>query len=239
MNYPTSQTEARQLAIDTEKRENARMLQCRCRHGTSCLLLDHRLGWQHSMPLDDCDACWALGGEKSPDAINFREMHALAVIGAVTKVALESPAKPPRQVLVQLTLLHKTISEDRFSAPDIQNGLRAPIHWTTVKNSWEKAGSFLKALGSKVLSRVPTRDRELRQQACFGETLVGTKVSPPCQMLRKDEAGYWCGACGCGNNKLAIIGSEEKKGVGEPSKLDFPHLECPLSKPGFSNGVTL
>ena len=226
-------------AIATARRENARMLECRCRNGSSCLLMDNYLGWQHGMPIDDCDVCWSLGGEHSEEATRFREMHAKAVIGAMTHKALTTPNKPPRAVLVQLTIKHHTISEDRFKAPDIQNGLRAPVAWTVVKSTWEKAGSFLKALASKLVTRVSPEDRDLRQQGCFGETLVGTRVSPPCQMLRKSEEGYWCGACGCGSNKLAILGSVERKGVGEPSKLDYPELECPLQKPGFSNGTTL
>lgn len=236
---PTTPQEMRDLALATDKWEHNRMLECRCRNKGSCLLLDNMLGWNHGMPPEDCDVCLQLGGEHSLEANRFREAHAAAVVGAMTKLSLESPSKPPRDVLVQLTIKHKTISEERFKAPDIQNGLRAAIAWTTVKSSWEKAGSFLKALASRLTSKVSHEDRDLRQQACFGRNLVGTIVSPPCQMLRQSEEGYWCGACGCGDNKLAIIGSLNKRGVDEPSKLDFPALECPLSKPGFSNGKAL
>lgn len=220
-------------------REHARMLQCRCRNNGTCLLMNTRLGWPHGMPIDECDVCWSLGGEKTPEAQQFRELHAAACIGAFTKSALEGTVKPPREILVALTVHHQTIDEERFKAPDIQNAVKAPITWVHVEPTWKKAASFLRAVGSKLLDVLPERDRDKRQQSCFGETLAGERVGPPCQMLREINGNYFCGACGCGENALAILGSAVGKGIGEPSKLSYPHLECPLRKDGFANARVL
>lgn len=232
-------SEARAKADALLVREHARMLECRCRGSGTCALMIRRLGWVHGMPIDDCDVCWSLGGERAEEAELFRAKNAAAVVGAFTRQALDTDEKPPREILVALTVFHRTITEDRFSAPDMQNAVKAPIRWVHVRSSWEKAESFLRAAASKLLAAVSPFDRGLRQQACFGETLDGDRVGPRCQLLKEGVRGFYCGACGCGERKLAIIGTLTKKGVGEPSKLDFPDLQCPLEKEGFSNGRRL
>lgn len=220
-------------------RENERMLECRCRCNGSCILVDGLLGWHHGMPIEDCDTCFGLGGEHSDEAASFRSLHAAAVVGALTNQAMHSPTKPPRGVLVALTVKHRTISEARFAAPDIQASLRAPIGWVSVKPLWERAESLLASLWSKWRTDIDRDTREKRQISCWGTNLVGTPVTLPCHMLREKDGHAYCGACGCGTNPIARLGSTEKKGIGEPTKLDFPKLECPLQKPGFENERTL
>lgn len=221
------------------ERENQRMLECRCRSNGSCILVDGMLGWHHGMPIEDCDTCLGLGGEHSDEAASFRSMHAMAVVGALTRQTLYSSVKPPRGVMVALTVKHRAISEDRFAAPDIQAALRAPIGWVSVKPLWERAESLMSSLWSKWRRVIDRNTREKRQISCWGTDLVGTPVTTACHMLREKDGHFYCGACGCGANPIARLGSVERRGVGEPTKLDFPKLECPLQKPGFANERTL
>jgi len=210
-------------------------LQCRCRNYTGCFLIDDALGCPHLMTPADCETCLALGGEHGEAAQAFRAKICVPIIGHMTRRA-NGPQKPERQVLVALTVKHKTISEERFRAPDIQNALLASVTWATVKNSWEKAASFLKALVSLRPGRkLSIEDRDLREQGCFGMTLGGERIGPPCQMLKEKDGHSWCNACGCGDHRVA----EVKRGRAGFGKLDFPDLECPLRKQGFSNAKPL
>lgn len=115
--------------------------------------------------------------------------------------------------------------------------------WQKVKNTWENADKFLSAIKSRGLvssalnilnvnneggERVSPEILERRKLSCFGDDKL-----PVCNQLRKTEnEEYFCGACGCGKNKLAILNSNEENGY---TKLHYPYLECPLKKPGFSN----
>lgn len=102
--------------------------------------------------------------------------------------------------------------------------------WNAVKSSWVKAEAFFASIKSRGIiattlntggERAPDNIVDLRRQQCFGG----------CVHLKYTlDHKPFCGACGCGSNKLAILASEEGY-----SKLDYPYLECPLKKPGFSN----
>lgn len=115
--------------------------------------------------------------------------------------------------------------------------------WSNVKSTWQKAESFLSAIKSRgVVSttldilnidknkgeRVDDATLALRRLSCFGDN-----TQPKCEYLRTDsDSQVFCGACGCGSNKLAVLTSSEPDGY---TKLHYPQLECPLKKPGFSN----
>lgn len=101
--------------------------------------------------------------------------------------------------------------------------------WKRVRPTWANAVAFGKSLGSKLVRKVDPEQRDLREQSCFGQNLAGEKIGTPCINLKVLPTGKFCGACGCGANKLANL---------EDGKLDFPYLECPLRKPGFSNSFT-
>lgn len=119
--------------------------------------------------------------------------------------------------------------------------VRKPLN--TIRESWEKADSFLTAIVSRGIiasavdvlhvdstagKRVSDEVYEQRRISCFGD---GNNVAP-CPLLKYNEEKPFCGACGCGSNKLAILSPTEEGGY---SKLHYPYLECPLKKPGFSN----
>jgi hypothetical protein len=119
--------------------------------------------------------------------------------------------------------------------------------WKSVAESWGKASQFLNAVNSRGIistaldyanidnsggERVSDDIYKMRYESCFGNE---TNNIPACIFLSKDpDDMFFCGGCGCGSNKLAILTSKEKNGY---SKLHYPHLECPLAKPGFSNHI--
>jgi hypothetical protein len=121
----------------------------------------------------------------------------------------------------------------------------AKLGWIRAVDSWHKASSFISAVKSRgVLStaldyidinkeggaRVSDEIYNLRKDSCFGNK---NKNTAPCEFLKKDtENDFFCGACGCASNKLAVLNAKEENGY---SKLHYPHLQCPLKKPGFSN----
>lgn len=120
--------------------------------------------------------------------------------------------------------------------------LTSKIGWTYAKNSWLKATSLLNSTVSrgvlptfKQLIGIDNSDGNMvdeetynqRKVSCFGDNNI-----PPCSALKKNIKGNWmCGACGCGDNNIAILEEIE----GSYSKLMYPYLECPLKKKGFSN----
>ena len=116
--------------------------------------------------------------------------------------------------------------------------------WSLVKDSWTRAQVFLTAIQSRGLlataldsvnldatqgERVDDVTYALRKRSCFGD-----ETQPPCGQLKHDpDKNPFCGACGCGANKLAILALPDPNAY---TKLHYPQLECPLNKPGFSNG---
>lgn len=71
-----------------------------------------------------------------------------------------------------------------------------------------------------------------RQLSCFGNPEAGISA---CSMVRGQAPKRYCGACGCGARKEAILDVSPDTGH---SKLEFVKLNCPLKRPGFSNEVT-
>ena len=115
--------------------------------------------------------------------------------------------------------------------------------WNKVRETWKKSESFLDSISSRGIiatiadtinidssmgERVSDEIYEQRRVSCFGNS-----EHPPCEELKynKDNNPF-CGSCGCGSNKLAILSPTTEGGY---SKLHYPQLECPLKKPGFSN----
>ncbi len=136
-------------------------------------------------------------------------------------------------------LLIQMLQKDSISREDAQR-----LAWMKAKDSWKRASDWLgqqagkaASLGKSLISEVvgpeiPLPTLQKRHVSCFGKTVEGDYVQPPCQNLTKSEKHrtHYCGGCGCGDTVLTQL---------EPglvaSKLLFPHLECPLKKPGFSN----
>lgn len=68
---------------------------------------------------------------------------------------------------------------------------------------------------------------EERRRSCFGG-----EGEPPCPMLRGEPGRRFCGACGCGARREALLDPDPETGR---SKLEFVKLRCPLKRPGFTN----
>ena len=140
----------------------------------------------------------------------------------------------------------QTIEIDNFEKP-IKEKTQSKLGWGMVAESWHKASQFMDAASSRGListvldytgidnkqgERVSDEIYNLRRDSCFGSVEKDIK---PCQFLSKDvDDMYFCKACGCGTNKLAVLNPTEENGY---SKLHYPNLECPLAKPGFSNHI--
>lgn len=116
--------------------------------------------------------------------------------------------------------INKYVSEN----PRAAEKLNALVGWRETRPSWSKAASWLKSEVSKRVGKISLNVLDQRKQSCFGGV-----SSEACNMLRKHTDGFhYCGSCGCGVR-------EEARLDGKPSKLEYPYLECPLKKPGFSN----
>lgn len=128
------------------------------------------------------------------------------------------------------------------AAPDVVQAKRA---WLKMQNLWAAAESLAAAAqsrgflatGKQALGLSDTAGERVspeifaqRQAACFGA--AGQRS---CVMLRRQGARHWCGACGCGKNKLAWLDGPqgERDYAGVYVKLHYPKLQCPLGRPGF------
>lgn len=221
--YPPHLKEAIQRSVDWAE---TRARQCRCFIAGQCLHVSGYLGWSHKIDQNTCDSCHALGGETSEAAAHLRREAAQGVARFAAKRAMERPSRYQPEVLVQLTIRHRLVPDDRFNAPDFQEAIHSRNEWAKVKPTWQKALSFVRAITSKVTSSLSAEDYEKRLISCHGIKADGTVVGAPCRMRRSRNDQHWCGACGCGETALAEL----------DHKLKYPFLECPLGKEGFSNG---
>lgn len=99
--------------------------------------------------------------------------------------------------------------------------------WSQVVHTWEQADSFVSSMASRGLfnKAVDGETLHLRQTSCG---LV--EGSHRCPLRREGKSGgSYCGACGCGDTKIARLDGEGY------TKLHYPYLICPLGRPGFSN----
>ena len=83
--------------------------------------------------------------------------------------------------------------------------------------SWEKALSFMSAVGSVVTHG------GLTDEATYKTRLESCHACP--EIDRSPDGQEYCGACDCGRWPVARL----------DRKLSFPGLECPLGRAGFAN----
>jgi hypothetical protein len=118
--------------------------------------------------------------------------------------------------------------------------------WAKVLASWSAAFSYGRALGSSTTlkgvktRRVAPERRALRVLSCFGDQAGGVARCPSLAFSPNNQFHY-CNDCECGEReeaRLSGIGSTDERPIldgNEYLKLDFPELECPRKRPGFSN----
>lgn len=116
-----------------------------------------------------------------------------------------------------------------------ENGYSATVERNIEKPSLtSSAVSFAKAKLSKGLNNktVSLDVYYERRKSCFGVDSNDRQVQEACPFLRKSqlfENAHYCGACRCGDKKRALLD------YGEYPKLQYPSLDCPKKRPGFSN----
>lgn len=132
---------------------------------------------------------------------------------------IDSPESTALRARVEDVVLYRIRTD-----PAIANKVKAFSGWQKAQITWKAAGAWLKSKTSRVLGPIPLHVLETRKTSCFGR--VGSEA---CPMLRKHTDGFhYCASCGCGVREDARLD-------GNPSKLEFPYLQCPLGRPGFSN----
>jgi hypothetical protein len=93
-----------------------------------------------------------------------------------------------------------------------------------------KIMSFAMAIASRGINnnKIDLETKKLRYISCYGIDEI-----PNCPNLKKSNSSdfYYCGGCGCGDHPHTWL----QKNNNEYSKLDYPHLTCPLKMPGFNN----
>lgn len=209
---------------------------CRYRnHPHTCALIDAELGWRAGCSPETCAKCKAHGDPDSPEARDFRLSLQKEWVQAVVKnlhIASEEHIKALKQ-----RHLTPVEFEALLANPETAWALAKTKAWAEARPSWDQAVSFGKALLSKGFTgkKVDITIKGKRHVSCFGETLEGTKVQEPCPSLTlsRDGKHHFCNACGCGDKHLTHLEADENG----YSKLDFPHLECPRKRPGFSNAL--
>ena len=218
--------------------EAAREARCPARHNECCTSINKALGWSNALSGDRCDACFALGPE-TPAAAAYRAQQVTLTLS----IYRENPvliASLPHHVRDKLA---SHFPPEEWAAltshPAVQDRLARADRWVPVRPSWEKALAFTRSLASEVTAdmvggTLSSSERNQRNVSCFGLTVKGRRLAEPCDSLAlsRDGAHHYCADCGCGDTILARLDMVPPE---TRSKLDFPYLECPRKRPGFSN----
>jgi hypothetical protein len=233
-----------------------RMQECVYRRPKSCSLIDHELGWQHGISEQTCDECWHsptdhLSGEVRSKVVLTVKGQLLKEDGTVLTGAsmevldalvLKHKAEPYKMLQVAMARWGPEVGKklaDKWSytaklpdVPSIETAVSTPNdRWQTVRESWEQATSFFKSQLSAGLTskKVALTVKNQRHISCTGRNLEGEFVADPCPALAKGKVGLYCNECGCGDRDVARLTGEGY------TKLDYPYLECPRKRAGFSN----
>lgn len=95
---------------------------------------------------------------------------------------------------------------------------------------FKKMVMFAASLASRGFknNKIDEQTKQLRVLSCFGNEDI-----KKCPFLRESKTSnyFYCGKCGCGDNKNTWLIKESD----EYSKLDYPKLHCPIKMPGFTN----
>jgi hypothetical protein len=130
-----------------------------------------------------------------------------------------------RVPMIQVRKDNQMVYVDAANATDAIDGdpLEPSVtSWRSVRNLWAEAQEFLTTIASRVTDDPITPEvLAARRKACFGD-----ETQKKCGKLNEWGGHFYCGACGCGHNPLAILDG----GDGEYTKLHYPKLKCPLKK---------
>lgn len=147
----------------------------------------------------------------------------LGVAKTLCEKCLSGGVDSPTSVALREDAVDRVLATIRDN-PEVAMKVKSFAGWQRTQLSWRAAVNWGKSKASRVLGSVPLKVLEVRRQSCFGKNASGA-----CPMMKKHTDGFhYCGACGCGVR-------EDTRLDGDPSKLEFPYLQCPLGRPGFSN----
>jgi len=127
-------------------------------------------------------------------------------------------------------------------APKPQPQPSPKSRWAKVQAKWAAAQSWLASMKSRGITgqRAPGHIKSLRVLACHGDPAAS--VAACASRAYGQGKFHFCNDCSCGQREMArlsAVGSAPDKPEFVPDeydKLDYPHLECPRQRPGFSNG---
>lgn len=219
--------------------EDQRYIECPYRsEAHTCLLIDNTLGWGFGLPLETCNKCW----KNNPDSPQSQALRTTITADVITE--MKKPhmlAKTPKNVAVPLTLNHMTIAERKAAEPLLKQAGLGKINWRKAKPTWEQAQSMLKSVASRSWRGKRTEAGLKRQRhiSCFGIDEDGLYIQSPCPDLltSRDGQHHFCNSCGCGDKRIAWLDEQAQDPSGTYTKLDYPYLECPRQRPGFSNAL--
>lgn len=216
--------------------EKKRESQCSFRRAGCCDIVNATLGWRHGMPLDHCDRCWNAGGPENGGG-PVRDSIAMAY----RDFALANIRSANREIITVLLRDHMTPEEVQAfrNDPEYNWIVSRESRWAMVSSSWDLAESFVRSVASRGFTgrRVDLTVKGRRHVSCTGTTLEGVRVSDPCPALvssQKNPGSSYCNECRCGDRSIAWI-TKPQTDPTSVTKLDFPFLECPRGRPGFSN----
>lgn len=188
------------------------MNNCPAKVGLECAIVNTEVGFAVHVGEKSCDECFAKGGV-SPTNEFRKSFTQNAIDAAMRRPELLSEAQ--RQNFAKIHNVTLTVT-----APSKSD------RWSKVRPSWEMAASFAKAKLSGFGGREATEEViSQRKLSCFGDPSTNT---PPCSALSlsKDGEHHFCNDCGCGDREIAYL---------DGGKLNYPYLECPRQRKGFSN----
>lgn len=196
----------------------------------TCQDIDAQVGWKVGLSPPTCEACQKCGAPEHPDAVAVRDALIQKVLDHYS-TADELVKAPPEVIKAMMTLhLDEGSVKSLMNHPDFDYALNRKERWAKVRSTWEMAESFVKSALSRGVfnKRVELTVKMKRIESCFGG-----EGKEPCPSLSFNPLAkrHFCNACGCGERPVAFLD-------GDPSqytKLDYPYLECPRERPGFSN----
>jgi len=195
----------------------------------TCRDIDANVGWSNKLDPKICEACQACGTNDSSAAIAYRNEKIKQIVDHYRKV--ENLMKAPPEIIKVMTTQHLNKEENTAvrENPEFDFAINKKTKWEKVKSSWDMAESFVRSAMSRGImnKRVELTVKNKRIESCFGN-----EEKSPCPSLTKSPSGsHYCNACGCGDRSMAYLDGPE----GSYTKLDYPFLECPRERPGFSN----
>lgn len=194
--------------------EQIRQRECTARQVGQCSLVNVSVGFPVACSLSQCDQCWNQGGTEG----QHWKTYVANVVGAVR----QNPSIIPQAARPMFEELHGPLPPAGPSPKD---------QWEKVRSTWEMAESFVRSMASRGPGALVGEGRRValpikarRFQSCS---------TCPHFTLSKNGRSHFCNTCGCGDTALAQLDNPDNPNA--YTKLDYPFLECPLGRDGFSN----